>query len=85
MPMAQQCESCPVWTLRQEILPARPVLWITISIPPLSPSILDTAHCRRSNPGACQPCHSCGPVVAGSFLKFSSQGRSFSVTGRRLT
>jgi hypothetical protein len=47
MPMAQQCEIWPVWTLRQETLPARPVPWITISVPPLSPSSPESAHRRR--------------------------------------
>src|ERR1700730_16032766 len=85
MPTAQLLAIGPVWTLRQETVPTRSVPCSTIKAPPLSPSTPDSAHPLLSQWGSLQPCHSCGPVAVGSFLRLASQDRSSSITGRRVT
>src|SRR6476660_4550841 len=85
MPIAQLNAVGPVLTLRQETSPTGSVSCSTINVPPSSPSNPDSAHCLRLRWGSLQPCHPCSPAATGPCLRPSSQDRSSSVTGRRVT
>src|SRR6185369_5123425 len=85
MPIAQLNAVGPVLTLRQETSPTRSVSCSTINVPPSSPSNPDSDHCLRLRLGSVQPCHPCSPAATGPCLRPSSQDRSSSVTGRRVT